>query len=236
MFERFTDRARNVLVFAQEEARLLHHNYIGTEHILLGLLDEEDGLAARALGEVGVTLEGAREKVQERVDRGKTDFARSPPFTPRAKKVLELSLREALRLHHNYIGTEHILLALVREGDGVGPQVLKDMVGNLSRVDEIVLELLAKAPVARARSKVRTSARLSGRAWLTGATTGRPPYCQACGSALEGKLAYSRLPAAGPGPNDPVISWTFAFCQSCGVMVGAAASGGSAGGEPAGES
>jgi ATP-dependent Clp protease ATP-binding subunit ClpA len=236
MFERFTDRARNVLVLAQEEARLLRHNYIGTEHILLGLLGVEDGLAARALGELGVTLEGAREKVEERVDRGNTDFAGSPPFTPRAKKVLELSLRQALRLHHNYIGTEHILLAMAREGDGVGHEVLSEMVGDISRVNEKVHELLGETVVRPRRSPLRTSAGIPLRRARPTREPGRPPYCQACGSGLEGKLAYSRLPAAGPGPDDPVISWTFAFCQSCGVMVGAAASGGPAGGEPTGES
>jgi ATP-dependent Clp protease ATP-binding subunit ClpA len=237
MFERFTDRARRVLVLAQEEARLLDYRFIGTEHILLGLLGEEDGIAARALGDVGVTLEAAREKVEERANPDNTGFSGSPPFTPRAKKVLELSLRESLRLRHNYIGTEHILLALVKEGAGVGSQVLNEMVGDISRVNEKVLALLGKEAVGPARSTVRTWPRIfAPRRAGSKREPGTPPYCQACGSGLEGKLAYSQLPAAGPGPDDPVISWTFAFCQSCGVMVGSAASGETAGGEPAGES
>ncbi len=224
MFERFTDRARNVLVVAQEESRFLCHDYIGTEHILLGVLGVEEGLAAQALGALGVTLGTAREKVVERVGPGNEASRASPPFTTRAKKVLELSLSESLRLHHNYIGTEHILLALVREGDGVGPHVLKDMVGELSQVDEKVFQLLGQTSHDRPRSNVRTSTKLSARAWLTEGTTGRPPYCHSCGSGLEGKLAYSRLSATGPSSSDPVIGWTFAFCQSCGVMVGTALS------------
>ncbi|MGH8921240.1 MAG: Clp protease N-terminal domain-containing protein, partial [Actinomycetes bacterium] len=113
MFERFTDRARRVLVLAQEEARLLNHNFIGTEHILLGLIHEGEGVAAKALEQLGISLEAVREKVEETIGPAGTSPAGSPPFTPRAKKVLELSLREALQLGHNYIGTEHMLLGLV---------------------------------------------------------------------------------------------------------------------------
>ena len=119
MFERFTDEARRVLVLAQEEARLLNHNFIGTEHILLGLIHQGDGVAAQALGSLGIRLEAVREAVEETIGPARTSTTGSPPFTPRAKKVLELSLRESLQLGHNYIGTEHILLGLVREGEGV---------------------------------------------------------------------------------------------------------------------
>src|ERR1700684_3847774 len=119
MFERFTDRARRALVLAQEEARLLNHSFIGTEHILLGLLHEEEGVAATALQHLGFSLEAPRAKVEETIGLSGTSPTGSPPFTPRAKKVLELSLREALQLGHNYIGTEHMLLGLVREGEGV---------------------------------------------------------------------------------------------------------------------
>src|SRR5829696_3245407 len=118
MFERFTDRARRVVVLAQEEARLLDHNYIGTEHILLGLVHEGGGVAAQALTQLGVSLEAVRDQVKEIIGRGAEAPTGHIPFTPRAKKVLELSLREALELGHNYIGTEHILLGLLREGEG----------------------------------------------------------------------------------------------------------------------
>src|ERR1035438_2771564 len=125
MFERFTSRARHVVVLAQEEARRIQHNYIGTEHLLLGLLGEPDGVAAQVLTGFGISLEGARQEVLAIIGPGKTAPSGHIPFTPRAKKVLELSLREALALHHNYTGTEHILLGVIREGDGVGAQVLK---------------------------------------------------------------------------------------------------------------
>src|ERR687889_438489 len=116
MFERFTDRARRVVVLAQEEARMLNHNYIGTEHILLGLIHEGEGVAAKALESLGISLEGVRQQVEEIIGQGQQAPSGHIPFTPRAKKVLELSLREALQLGHNYIGTEHILLGLIREG------------------------------------------------------------------------------------------------------------------------
>ena len=124
MFERFTDRARRVVVLAQEEARMLNHNYIGTEHILLGLIHEGEGVAAKALESLGIYLEAVRSQVEEIIGQGQQAPSGHIPFTPRAKKVLELSLREALQLGHNYIGTEHILLGLIREGEGVAAQVL----------------------------------------------------------------------------------------------------------------
>src|SRR6218665_2543848 len=124
MFERFTDRARRVVVLAQEEAKMLNHNYIGTEHILLGLIHEGEGVAAKALESLGISLDAVREQVQDIIGQGQQQPTGHIPFTPRAKKVLELSLREALQLGHNYIGTEHILLGLIREGEGVAAQVL----------------------------------------------------------------------------------------------------------------
>ncbi len=143
MFERFTDRARRVLVLAQEEARLLNHSFIGTEHILLGLIHEGEGLAAKALESLGISLEAVREKVEETIGPAGSAPTGSPPFTPRAKKVLELSLREALQLGHNYIGTEHMLLGLVREGEGVAAQVLMSLGADLSRVRQQVIQLLS---------------------------------------------------------------------------------------------
>ncbi len=143
MFERFTGRARRVVASAQEEARLLNHNYIGTEHLLLGLVRDGDGVAARALAELGISLEALRREVEEIIGRGQNAPAGHIPFTPRAKKVLELSLREALQLGHDYIGTEHILLGLVREGEGVAAQVLIKLGAPLPRVRETVLALTA---------------------------------------------------------------------------------------------
>src|SRR5579885_833597 len=146
MFERFTDRARRVVVLAQEEARLLNHNYIGTEHILLGLLRESDGVAARVLERAGVSTDAVRDKVMTIVGEGASDIPATGhiPFTPRSKKVLELSLREALQLGHNYIGTEHILLGLVREGDGVAANVLVSLGLELSWVRQSVIAELSR--------------------------------------------------------------------------------------------
>ncbi|HYZ98619.1 MAG TPA: Clp protease N-terminal domain-containing protein, partial [Acidimicrobiales bacterium] len=143
MFERFTDRARRVVVLAQEEARLLNHNYIGTEHILLGLIHEGEGVAAKALESLGISLEAVRQQVEEIIGQGGSSPSGHIPFTPRAKKVLELSLREALQLGHNYIGTEHILLGLIREGEGVAAQVLVKLGADLSRVRQQVIQLLS---------------------------------------------------------------------------------------------
>ncbi len=143
MFERFTDRARRVLVLAQEEARLLNHSFIGTEHILLGLIHEGEGVAAKALESLGVSLEAVREKVAETIGPAGSSTTASPPFSPRAKRVLELSLREALQLGHNYIGTEHMLLGLVREGEGVAAQVLVSLGADLPRVRQQVIQLLS---------------------------------------------------------------------------------------------
>src|ERR687896_2218550 len=143
MFERFTEKARRVVVLAQEEARMLNHNYIGTEHLLLGLLHEGEGVGAKALESLGVSLEAVRRQVQEIIGQGQAAPTGHIPFTPRAKKVLELSLREALQLGHNYIGTEHILLGLIREGEGVAAQVLVKLGADLSRVRQQVIQLLS---------------------------------------------------------------------------------------------
>ena len=143
MFERFTDRARRVVVLAREEARMLNHNYIGTEHILLGLIHEGEGVASKALESLGISLEGVRAQVEEIIGQGQQAPSGHIPFTPRAKKVLELSLREALQLGHNYIGTEHILLGLIREGEGVAAQVLVKLSADLNRVRQQVIQLLS---------------------------------------------------------------------------------------------
>ncbi|MEZ0071195.1 ATP-dependent Clp protease ATP-binding subunit ClpA [Planotetraspora sp. GP83] len=142
MFERFTDRARRVVVLAQEEARSLNHTYIGTEHILLGLVHEGDGAAAKVLRDEGIDLEAVRQDVERMIGIGAETPGGHIPFTPRAKKVLELSLREALHLNHNYIGTEHILLGLIREGEGVGAQVLA---GRGVHFDHIRMKVIQEA-------------------------------------------------------------------------------------------
>jgi len=143
MFERFTEKARRVIVYAQEEARMLNQNYIGTEHLLLGLIREQDGIAAKALESLSISLEDVHQQVEDLIGRGTFVPTGHIPFTPRAKKVLELSLREALQLGHNYIGTEHILLGLIREGEGVAAQVLLNLGADLERVRSAVIQLLS---------------------------------------------------------------------------------------------
>lgn len=187
MFERFTDRARRVVVLAQEEARMLNHNYIGTEHILLGLIHEGEGVAAKALESMGISLEAVRQQVQEIIGEGPQAPTGHIPFTPRAKKVLELSLREALQLGHNYIGTEHILLGLIREGDGVAAQVLTKLGADLGRVRQQVIQLLSgyqgKEPIA----------------------AGGPNEGTPSGSAVLDQFGRNLTQAAREGKLDPVI-------------------------------
>ena len=146
MFERFTERARQVVVLAQEEARTLKHNYIGTEHILLGLLREEEGLAARVLESLDITVERVRAQVVRIVGSGEEVTSGQIPFTPRAKKVLELALREGLALGHNYIGTEHVLLGLVRENEGVAARILLEFDADADKVRDEIIRMLEGAP------------------------------------------------------------------------------------------
>ena len=187
MFERFTDRARRVVVLAQDEARMLNHNYIGTEHILLGLIHEGEGVAAKALEALGISLEAVREQVIEIIGEGQNAPTGHIPFTPRAKKVLELSLREALQLGHNYIGTEHILLGLIREGEGVAAQVLTKLGADLNRVRQQVIQLLSgyqgKEPVA----------------------AGGPQEGTPSGSTVLDQFGRNLTQAARDGKLDPVI-------------------------------
>jgi ATP-dependent Clp protease ATP-binding subunit ClpC len=144
VFERFTERAKQVVVLAQEEARALKHNYIGTEHILLGLLREEEGLAARVLESLDITVEEVREQVKRLVGQGDEDIVTGQiPFTPRAKKVLELALREALALGHNYIGTEHVLLGVVRENQGVAARILLDFDADAEKIRKQIMSVLS---------------------------------------------------------------------------------------------
>ncbi len=153
LFQRFSDRGRQAVVLAQEEARQLNHNYIGTEHILLGLIHEGEGVAAKALESLGISLEAVRAQVEEIIGRGDETPGRHIPFTPRSKKVMELALREALQLGHNYIGTEHVLLGLVREGEGVAAQVLVKLGADLPRVRQQVVQQLADLPLRAGEHK-----------------------------------------------------------------------------------
>ena len=197
MFERFTDRARRVLVLAQEEARLLDHSFIGTEHILLGLIREQDGIAAQALQGLDISLTAARERISQTIGLSASETAGSPPFTPRAKKVLELSLREALNLGHTYIGPEHLLLGLVREGEGVAAQVLVSLGADLPRVRQQIIQ------------------------WLSGYRGGTPPGSSVGASALEGASSPGQLVACSfcgsrPPGSGQLISGINAFiCEQC---------------------
>jgi len=192
MFERFTDRARNVVVLAQEEARLLKHNYIGTEHLLLGLIRESDGIAARALESLGIGLDAVRQQVEEIIGQGKQAPSGRIPFTPRAKKVLELSLREALQLQHNYIGTEHILLGLLREGEGVAAQVLVRLDGDLSKVRQRVIQLQKENPTTE-EIPAAAQARAEAASLTEGAGQAEGP------APLEGGRQTGRGRQTGPG-------------------------------------
>ncbi len=194
MFERFTDRARRVVVLAQEEARGLNHNYIGTEHILLGLIHEGEGVASKALESLGISLEAVREQVQEIIGQGQQAPTGHIPFTPRAKKVLELSLREALQLGHNYIGTEHILLGLIREGEGVAAQVLVKLGADLSRVRQQVIQLISGYQGGK-----------EGAAQGAGATQGGPAEGTPAGSLVLDQFGRNLTQAAREGKLDPVI-------------------------------
>ena len=191
MFERFTDRARRVVVLAQEEARMLNHNYIGTEHILLGLIHEGEGVAAKSLESLGISLEGVRSQVEEIIGQGQQAPSGHIPFTPRAKKVLELSLREALQLGHNYIGTEHILLGLIREGEGVAAQVLVKLGAELTRVRQQVIQLLSGY-----QGKEAAEAGTGGR----GGESGNPST-----SLVLDQFGRNLTAAAMEGKLDPVI-------------------------------
>ena len=223
MFERFTDRARRVVVLAQEEARMLEHNYIGTEHLLLGLALEGEGVAASALASLDISLETVRREVEEIVGRGKEAPRGHIPFTPRAKKVLELSLREALQLGHNYIGTEHILLGLVREGEGVAAQVLqKQGFADLNRVRQTVIELLSGYVASSSEGTtgwtVEQEVEEEINAPIRAAVLAEDfPTCPSCGAALSETLAVKPVEAAG---DEEPAQVRIAYCNRCGAALG----------------
>ena len=209
MFERFTDRARRAVVLAQEEARLLDHDYIGTEHILLGLIHEGEGVGAQAIESLGISLELVREHVETIIGRGKGGKV-SPahiPFTPRAKTVLELSLREALQIGHSYIGTEHILLGLVREGEGVAAQVLEKLGADLRRVRQTVLRL----PSDYALDPVEGE-------WIAGEEGAETiePKCPWCRRPLEETAVHRTFEAPSEEEDGEPVTVRVLFCKGCG--------------------
>jgi ATP-dependent Clp protease ATP-binding subunit ClpC len=222
VFERFTDRARRVVVLAQEEARMLNHDYIGTEHLLLGLIHEGDGVAYRALSQMGVSLREVRGAIQQMIGEGHRAPTGHIPFTPRAKKVLELSLREALQLGHNYIGTEHILLGLVREGEGVAAQVLEKSGATMDRVREAVIALLSGYSTGQAAAAGGT-AEPSALTWSDVPQADRPapaessPTCPNCRSSLAETLAAKTLELK---VGDETTMVKMAYCNRCGTALG----------------
>jgi ATP-dependent Clp protease ATP-binding subunit ClpC len=224
VFERFTDRARRVVVLAQEEARMLNHDYIGTEHILLGLIHEGDGVAARAIESLNISLADVRRQIEEIIGKGQTSPTGHIPFTPRAKKVLEFSLREALELGHNYIGTEHILLGLVREGEGVAAQVLERFGVTMDRVRRTVIELLsgyagATAVAAVAAGGTAETAELMSQVVPgdVSASAESFPTCPTCRSPLAETIAAKSLDLA---VGDEPSTVTLAYCSRCGTALG----------------
>jgi ATP-dependent Clp protease ATP-binding subunit ClpC len=224
VFERFTDRARRVVVLAQEEARLVNHNYIGTEHLLLGLLREEEGVAAKALSSMDISLDDVRRQIEEIIGRGETLPTGHIPFTPRAKKVLELSLRESIQLGHNYIGTEHLLLGLVREGEGVAAQVLVKQGASLDAVRGAVLKLLETMretpPEVRAAAERVIESQGQATEEQPEVEPGRWPVCPRCRKPLEETAGYRVLDIAAAGGEGETRAVSFAYCRHCGTWLG----------------
>ena len=209
VFERFTDRARRVLVLAQEEARLLRHAYIGTEHLLLGMIHEHRGIAAQVLAELGITTERARHQLEQIVGihDGEPPTG-SPPFTSRAKKVLELSLREALQLGHSYIGPEHMLLGLVREGEGTGARIIQDLGVELKDVRVAVLrEIMGDQSWSEEDSEDT---------WFAVSST---PRCKGCSASLESVLRYRTATVPSTSPDLPSLSVDIVYCNQCGTVI-----------------
>ena len=208
---------------------MLNHNYIGTEHILLGLVRERDGVAAKALDSLNIRLDAVRREVEDVIGQGQATRTGHIPFTPRAKKVLELSLREALQLGHNYIGTEHILLGLIREGEGVAAQVLQKLGADLDRVRRTVIQLLSGYAVAAEVREVEGGAEMEVGAEkeVELATETAPiavpsaedaPMCPNCFAALDETLALKKVETASESEH---LSVKIAYCNRCGVALGA---------------
>ena len=214
MFERFTESARRVLNFAKEEACLLDHPFIGTEHILLGVIDEREGMGAQALDALGISGEAVREKVEEAVGMAGSSPTSSPPFTPRAKKVLELALREALQLNHRSIDTEHILLGLVGEGEGLALVVLVSLGADPLRVRQEVMKLVSGGQEPQGRDPEGDP---------RGATP-RPvpaaePRCPQCRRSLGGGARYRTISVPSDGADADPLSILVVSCRHCGTIL-----------------
>ncbi len=214
MFERFTGRARKVLTLAQDEARAFNHGFIGTEHILLGLIEEGEGLGARALRSLGVSSAAVRERVQEIVGVSTSTPGGSPPFTPRSKKVLELALREALLLNQSYIGTEHILLGLVREGHGVAASVLADLGVDLGRVRSVVNDLMTGGPEVEAGESSAHPAREAP-------PEPQPlePSCPRCRANLAESARFRTMVVPSVAEDAAPLSVYVVYCLVCGTTL-----------------
>jgi ATP-dependent Clp protease ATP-binding subunit ClpC len=214
VFERFTDRARRALALAQEEARLLNHSFIGTEHLLLGVISEGGGVGAHALDSLGISLEAAREKVKETIGISTTAPLGSPPFTPRAKKVLELSFREALQMNHDYIGTEHLLLGLVHEGEGVAATVLVSLGADLPRVRQRVMILLSGGREALGDLPEHDIA----------GTAGPPsvplePCCPRCRRSLQDSARFRTIAVSSDDQRTSPMSIEIVYCRECSTTL-----------------
>jgi ATP-dependent Clp protease ATP-binding subunit ClpC len=214
VFERFTDRARKVLTLAQEEARLLNHSFIGTEHVLLGLIHEGDGVGAQALRSLGISLEAVREKVEETIGMAGSAPSGSPPFTPRAKKVLELSLREALQLNHSYIGTEHILLGLVREGEGVAATVLVSLGADLGRVRQEVIKLTSGG-----REPYEGEALNEVPGTVRGRLEATEPVCPRCRANVSSEARFRKIEINPDAGNPDPMPIHVVYCMQCGTTL-----------------
>jgi ATP-dependent Clp protease ATP-binding subunit ClpC len=216
MFERFTDRARRVVVFAQDEAKVLHHDYIGTEHILLGLIQEHEGVAAEVLDALGASLDEVRARVEAIVGEGGDARAGPLPFTARAKKVLELSLREARLLGHDFIGTEHILLGLIREGEGVAAQVLQDIGVDLSHARSEVIRVSSESHAAAGRG-VPVEQKPSEVSRAESARVEHVATCAWCQAPLGhvGRISTVEVDEGGEATMARLL-----YCGACGRVVG----------------
>ena len=211
-------------MLAQEEARLLNHGFIGTEHILLGLVHEGDGIAAKALERCGMTLPALRSQVEEKVGVAGRTPTGTQPFTPRAKKVLELALREALHLSHNYIGTEHLLLGLIDEGEGVGAQVLQSLCVDLEALRADIFDFMSGfvhdvASKEGGEGTAKVVKTVSGTA-----ARADQPTCQRCGAGLAEEARYRVIdvPADDPDAGGEVLSVHLIYCSRCGTAIGTA--------------
>jgi ATP-dependent Clp protease ATP-binding subunit ClpC len=222
VFERFTEKARRAVILAQEESRELGHDHIGTEHLLLALIREQEGIAGQALSEAGITLDDARKKVEELFGRGETEPKRRSgkrwrhhvPFTPRAKKTMELALREALGLGHNYIGTEHLLLGILSLGEGTGSETLTELAADPAQLRENLLKL-TRAHAASPKIEFREVELEMGEGAVGGESPG--PKCPRCDSDLSETAGITTLDVPGA---EGARSVTFAFCRRCGSSLG----------------